>query len=100
MAKLNLQVDILIWEQIIGEMPLKVITLNLLICVHAYKLGRCDFFCFYAKTFGKVKNVDFSTLGIGLIPQRFPDTVGFIAIQSSEELLRSLREQRAASGQR
>ena len=43
MARLNLPVDILIWEQIIGEMPLKVITLNLLICVHAYKLGRCAF---------------------------------------------------------
>ena len=55
MARLNLPVDILLWEQMIGEMPLKVITLNLLICVHAYKLGRCDFFCFYAKTFGKVK---------------------------------------------
>ena len=60
MARLNLPVDILLWEQMIGEMPLKVITLNLLICVHAYKLGRCDFFCFYAKTFGKVKKVDFS----------------------------------------
>ena len=60
MARLNLPVDILLWEQMIGEMPLKVITLNLLICVHAYKLGRCDLFCFYAKTFGKVKKVDFS----------------------------------------
>ena len=69
MAKLNLQVDILIWEQIIGEMPLKIITLNLLICVHAYKLGRCDLFCFYAKTFGKVKKVDFSRLQKHCIPE-------------------------------